>query len=291
MILITYPINSQENQIIEHPDKSFRMFDTTNKEESKTVFMMLLAQFGNDISIYNMSSRSQSTFFNNIGNLFDYINNEDVSFENSWCVLLNLEEDEIRAMMNNYKRDFIIVEDGKPICFDNKEIVVYGDIECAYAEKHDGSLYCLLSIADPDNKELYDVHVFSFDHGIVEVHDYKAPKIDKEWFEISFDELSHFFGECEADKSGHDQVVYVTNCQYVNCRYVDHDSAPAIAAFDSMEKAKQDLNDTLEYVKEEFLDYYEEKELVIVNKGTYVEIHDVDCMDWWCGKLYETELK
>jgi len=251
--------------------------------------MMLLAQFGNDLSIYNMSSRSQSTFFENVGNLFDYINNEDVSFENSWCVLLNLEEDETRAMMNKYKRDFIIVEDGKPICFDDKEIVVYGDIECAYAEKHGGSIYCLLSIEDPDNKELYDVHVLSFDNSIVEVHDYKAPKIDKDWFSVSFNDLSQFFAE--AEKSGYDQVVYVTNCQYVNCKYVDHDSAPAIAAFDSKEKAKQDLKDTLEYVKEEFLQYYEEKELVIVEKDNYVEIHDIDHMDWWWGKLYETELK
>ena len=77
----------------------------------------------------------------------------------------------------------------------------------------------------------------------------------------------------------------------MNCKYVDHDSAPAIAAFDSEEKAKQDLTDTLEYVKNEFLEYYEEKELVIVKKDNYVEIHDIDHMDWWWGKLYETKLK
>ena len=194
MILVTYPINDHENQILQHPDKSLRMFDTTNKEESKEVFMMLLAQFGNNLVIYNMSSRSQSTFFENIENLVDDINHEEVSFENSWCVLLNLEEDEIRAMMNNYKRDFIIVEDGKPLCFDDNQIIVHGDIECAYEElENGGNLYCLLSIADPDNKELYDVHVFSFSDSIVEIHDYKAPKIDKDWFSVSFDDLSQLF--------------------------------------------------------------------------------------------------
>lgn len=194
MFLITYPVSAFDGQMINHPNSSpISEFDRTKKEESMKVFLMLLAQFGHELKYYDMSI----SHFENIDKLIDDINCQEIDFENNWCVLLNLEENDIIDVLANYKRDFIIIKGDtkQPLRFksDNK-VIVYGEFEVAMVdldESNGDQLHCLLSVANTTKNEVYIVHDFSFKfENVNEVATFKSSsKCSQKWF----DDVSNYF--------------------------------------------------------------------------------------------------
>lgn len=194
MILVSYPISGINGQMINHPDTLLKVFDTTNKEESKELFIMLLCQFGDDnLGIYDMSSRLGSSHYGNIDTFVDAINHENIDFNDLWLINLNLEEEEVKEIMNGYKRDFVLVDgkNHKPTCFNERKdsMVVYGDFELALDDQNEtDKLYGLLSVKNANGN--YDVHIFSFKFDDVEeITTISTSNGDNDWFETSYDEL------------------------------------------------------------------------------------------------------
>jgi hypothetical protein len=54
-----------------------------------------------------MSSRSNSSRFENIDNLIDDINDEEIDFTNNWCVLLNIEEQDVIDILDGYYDTYV----------------------------------------------------------------------------------------------------------------------------------------------------------------------------------------
>lgn len=204
MFLVTYPISAFDEQLINHPTSAFHNFDTTNREESLKVFLMLLAQFGNTLEYYNMSSRSSSSHFENIDDLIDDINCQEIDFENNWYVLLNIEEQDVINILDGYKRDFVIIDGGtnKPLRFNaDHEIIVYGSFEMAMIDmKENEKLHCLLSIVDQSEKDKCIVHDFSMEYeNITEVGTFKSSaKSADQWF---YDASDYFEPKVEVPKN------------------------------------------------------------------------------------------
>ena len=205
MFLVTYPISAFEGQMINHPNQApIRNFDTTNREESLKVFLMLLAQFGHCLSYYDMSSRSSFSHFCNIDNFIDDINCQEIDFENNWCVLLNIEEQDVINILDGFKRDFVIIngDTNKPLRFnDNHEVIVYGSFECAMVDLGENDkLHCLLSIVDQNEKDKCVVHDFSMAlDNITEVGTFKSSaKSAQQWFD---DASAYFEPKVEAPKN------------------------------------------------------------------------------------------
>lgn len=195
MFLVTYPISAFSEQMINHPNQApIRNFDTTNREESLKVFLMLLAQFGNKLVFYNMSSRSSSSHFENLDDLIDDINCQELDFENGWCVLLNIEEQDVIDILDGYKRDFVIIDGktNKPLRSKNGEVIVYGDFESALADLGENDkLHCLLSVIDQHEKDKCVVHDFSMKfEDVTEVATFNSSaKSSQQWF----DDVSLYF--------------------------------------------------------------------------------------------------
>lgn len=206
MILVTYPISLSSVQMINHPNHApICNFDTTDREESLKVFLMLLAQFGNKLEIYNMSSRSSSSHFDNLDDLIDGINCQEIDFEDYWCVVLNIEEQDVIDIFGDYKRDFVVI-DGKTkdaLRFGDGQVIVHGCIEDAIADmnvENGDMLHCLLSIADKENKDNYIVHDFSMQfENVNEVATFKS---SAKFSQIWFDDVSDYFApKTETEKN------------------------------------------------------------------------------------------
>lgn len=203
MFLVTYPISAFEGQMINHPNQTpIRNFDTTNREESLKVFLMLLAQFGhNKLKYYNMSSRSSYSQFENIDKLINDINCQKIDFERNWCVLLNIEEQDVIDILDGYKRDFVFIDGitNKPLRFKaDNQIIVYGSFENAMIDLGESDkLHCLLSIIDQNEKGKCIVHDFSMDYeNVTEVGTFKSStKSAQQWFD---DASSYFEPKVEA---------------------------------------------------------------------------------------------
>jgi len=205
MFLVAYPISAIEGQMINHPMQApICNFDTTNREDSLKVFLMLLAQFGNLLRYYNMSTRSNSSHFENIDNFIEHINCEEIDFTDYWCVLLNIEEQDVISILDGYKRDFVIVdgETNKPLRFNaNHEIIVYGSFVNAMADLgENGKLHCLLSVIDKNEKDKCIVHDFSMEfENITEVGTFKSSaKSAQQWFD---DASTYFEPKVEVPKN------------------------------------------------------------------------------------------
>ena len=287
MFLVTYPISEMAGQMVGFPDETFKYIDTSNKEESKMALMMLIAQFGTDtLSFYDMSSTSQSSYFCNISNFFDDVNREDIDLENRWCLLLNLDEDDIRSLSDGYKRDFVIVDADtkKPRLYkdgDKLTMIVYGDFELAIndADEHD-ELYCLLSYTD--NKDVCDVHIFSMEfEDVKEVGTFKTKNEDKEWFIKSYDEVCKLY----APK----KKMYLLQCQYANSNHFEANTYNEL--FESKEKAREELYKEVKKIEEKFTKLFG-KEWNI--KWSNNEMHcclDFNCYeDYWEGYVEELEV-
>lgn len=286
MILVTYPIIGDE-QMVNHPDfQLLKQFDTTNYEDSKMVFMILLAQFGNLLCIYNMSSRSSNSYFENIDNLIDDINHQEVDFENSWCVLLNLCENDIRDIMSGYNRKFVIVDGNtlKPLMSGEEkktDMIVYSNFESAINEMNGEKdmLYCFLSIKDPENADKYIVHIFSFKNNYVrEVANYRASSDDKEWFEESYDELIKVVSP--------KKKMYIVQCQYGNGHHFEGDVYTIL--FEKEEDAKNQFNKEVANAEKEFNELFGEFRENKANGKTIIDFNEYE--DWWEGKMFELEV-
>lgn len=288
MFLVTYPISELTNQMIGHPDETFKHIDTSNKEESKMALMMLIAQFGTDtLSFYDMSSTSQSSYFDNIRNFFDDVNHESIDFENRWCLLLNLDEDDIRSVLVGYKRDFIIVDANtkKPRLFkegDKLTMVVYGNFELAINDANENDkLYCLLSVKDTDNENVCDVHIFSMEfENVKEVGTFKTKNEDREWFINSYDEV------CKL--SAPKKKMYLLQCRYANGNHFEEDIYNRL--FESQEIAKEELCKEVKNVEEEFKRLFGDEWQFEWSKNGLCCCIDFNCYeDYWEG--YVEELK
>ena len=295
MMLICYPITAFEGQeqFINHPNKSLNMFDTTNKEESMKAFLVLLAQFGKSLQYYNMSSRSSDTFFENIDNLFDDINSQEIDFEGLWCVLLNLEEEDVRKVLDGYKRDFVIV-DGKthkPLIFsgeDKKDMVVYGDFEFAYgdmmaAQDNEGdTLYCLLSLKNQEADGKCDVHIFQMKfEDVKEIGTFASSHIDNnEWFENSYDALV----ETLMPK----KKMYLLQCQYANGGHFEGSTYNEL--FTSQDDAMLALREEADNIEAEFEKNFGEDSYKEEDRGDFIEIQYHEYEDCWTGQVIELEV-
>ena len=209
MFLVTYPVSAFEGQMINHPNQApIRNFDTTNREESLKVFLMLLAQFGDTLEYYNMSSRSSSSHFENIDNLIDDINDEEIDFENNLCVLLNIEEQDVINILDGYKRDFVIIDGdtNKPLRCKDGEVFVYGSFEGAMDDfGENDKLHCLLSIVDQNEKDKCIVHDFSMEYeNVTEVGTFKSSaKSSQQWFD---DASTYFEPKVEAPTNPYEDM-------------------------------------------------------------------------------------
>ena len=194
MIFVNYPISAFDcGQFINHPNDFQKLYDLSKSDEALKAYLALLAQFDYARMLhYNMGSTSRSTFFENADDFVDDLNSEEFDPSNGWMLNLNLTEDAIRNILEDYKRDFIIVKaDGKATTFgdgDRKEVVVYGEFESAVEDMdkdHGDKLLCLLSIPTKDYDDAYETHVFAMEYD--NVHEVGEPfltsRIASKWFE------------------------------------------------------------------------------------------------------------
>lgn len=210
MLLVTYPISAFEGQMINSPNQApISNFDTTNREESLKVFLMLLAQFGYKMEYYNISSCSDSSRFGSIYKLINEINCQKIDFDERWCVLLNVEEQDVINILDGYKRDFVIIDGdtNKPLCYKNGEVVVYGYFNSAMVDlKVNDKIHCLLSIVCQNEKDKCIVHDFSMEYGnITEVGTFKSSaKSNQQWFD---DASTYFEPKVEVPKNPYEDRI------------------------------------------------------------------------------------
>lgn len=291
MMLICYPITAfdGQDQFINQPNECLKMFDTTKKEDSMNAFLMLLAQFGNNLQYYNMSSRSQSSYFENIDNLFDDINSQEIDFEGLWCVLLNIEEEDVRKVLNGYKRDFVLVDKPTetPITFGGKNkdtMVVYGDFEDVMDDKDDNDeLFCLLSVKNPSNENEFDVHIFLMKfEDVKEVGAFKSStKNDKEWFENSYDALCGLYTT--------KKKMYLVQYHYNNGHHFEGDIYNEL--FETENDAMNALREEAKNVEKEFNEIFGDGEWEKEDRGDYICLNFNYYEDYWEGKVEELEVK
>lgn len=286
MILATYPIQL-DTQFVRNPthDCVLLQYDTKKKTDSMEVLLMLLANYGNDLVFYNMSSRSEEKNHYNIDSLIRQFNTDEFDFENRFCILLELEESDIDAVMQDYKRDFVIINEKKPTRFGDGEMIVYGDIDSAMQDLYwsDGNeLYCLLSLKNQRNGNAYDVIVYEFTESrtVSRLGQFKASRTDsKKWFETSY-HYARFIAEHKPQK------VYVVITQYVNTCKLE-DTGKMVVVFASHEEAKKCLEETFGEVRSKFFKNYSSAK--IMTDGVFY-IHDTDYRDWWSGNIFPRPL-
>lgn len=292
MILVTYPISKFDEQMINHPNDSLmKMFDTSKKEDSVKALLTLLAHFGNSLRYFNLSNRSNSTFFDNVDNLFDDINSQEIDFENLWCVVLELEENDVRNILDGYKRDFVLVDrpTKTPISFDSvrkDSMIVYGDFELAVADKNDSDdLYCLLSIKNQDSKDECLVHIFQMKYeNVAEIGTFKSSlKDDKVWFENSYDALCGLYSPSPKKK------MYLAQYHFNDGNNFEGDIYNEL--FSSESDAMNALREEANNVERDFNREFGENEWEEEDRGDYICINYNYYEDYWEGKVIELEVQ
>lgn len=164
MFLVFFPVSGVEEQVINHPTDAFCCFDTNMENEAKDVIRILISQFGlKNLHIYNTSENRSDSWFNSIGDLVNDINGQELGIDdNLWSIDLNLTEEQMREVTDHYSSDFVI-KDGRSnclLCFEDGEMIAYGDYEEARKDFHDDDkLYALFSNYDKDTDKC-TIHVF-----------------------------------------------------------------------------------------------------------------------------------
>lgn len=163
MFLVFFPVNGVEEQVINHPIDAFSSFDTNMENEAKDVMRILISQFGlKSLHIYNTSENRPTTKFMSIGDFVNDLNSQKLAIDDAlWCIDLNLTEEQMREIAEHYTSDFIILDGGNlPTCFDNGEMVVYGDYESVLEDFKEGDkILSLVTNYDSEGKNGV-VHVF-----------------------------------------------------------------------------------------------------------------------------------
>lgn len=163
MFLVFFPVNGVEEQVINHPTDAFSCFDTNMEDEAKDVMRILISQFGKEnLHIYNTNENRPTTRFMSIGDLVNDLNCQEICVDESlWCIDLNLTEEQMREVADQYTSDFVILDGGKlPTCFPDGEMVVYGDYENMLEDFNvDDKILSLVTNYDSEGKNGV-VHVF-----------------------------------------------------------------------------------------------------------------------------------
>jgi len=164
MFLVFFPVNGVEEQVINHPIDAFSSFDTNMEDEAKNVMRILISQFGlENLHIYNTSENRPTTRFMSIGDFVNDLNSQELAIDDTlWCIDLNLTEEQMREVVEHYTNDFVILDGGTlPTCFDNGEMVVYGDYEEMLEDfdKEGDKILSLVTNYDSEGKNGV-VHVF-----------------------------------------------------------------------------------------------------------------------------------
>jgi len=125
---------------------------------------ILISQFGlGSLHIYNTSENSPTTRFMSIGDFVNDLNSQELAIDDTlWCIDLNLTEEQMREVVEHYTNDFVILDGGTlPTCFDNGEMVVYGDYEEMLEDfdKEGDKILSLVTNYDSEGKNGV-VHVF-----------------------------------------------------------------------------------------------------------------------------------
>lgn len=163
MFLVFFPVLGVEEQVINHPIDAFSSFDTNMENEAKNVMRILISQFGlENLHIYNTSENRATTRFMSIGDFVNDLNSQEIAIdENLWVIDLNLNEEQMREVTENYTSDFVILDGGvEPTCFSNGEMVVYGNYEDMLEDfTEDDKIIALVTNYDTNGKNGV-VHVF-----------------------------------------------------------------------------------------------------------------------------------
>lgn len=163
MFLVFFPVNGVEEQVINHPIDAFSSFDTNMEDEAKNVMRILISQFGlENLHIYNTSENRPTTRFMSIGDFVNDLNSQELAIDDAlWCIDLNLTEEQMREVVENYTSDFVILDGGTlPTCFSNGEMVVYGDYDNMLVDFNVGDkVLSLVTNYDSEGKNGV-VHVF-----------------------------------------------------------------------------------------------------------------------------------
>lgn len=163
MFLVFFPVNGVEEQVINHPIDAFSSFDTNMEDEAKNVMRILISQFGlENLHIYNTSENRPTTRFMSIGDFVNDLNSQEIAIDDAlWCIDLNLTEEQMREVTENYTSDFVILDGGTlPTCFSNGEMVVYGDYDNMLVDFNVGDkILSLVTNYDSEGKNGV-VHVF-----------------------------------------------------------------------------------------------------------------------------------
>lgn len=163
MFLVFFPVNGVEEQVINHPIDAFSSFDTNMEDEAKNVMRILISQFGlENLHIYNTSENRPTTRFMSIGDFVNDLNSQELAIDDAlWCIDLNLTEEQMREVVENYTSDFVILDGGTlPTCFSNGEMVVYGDYDNMLVDFNVGDkILSLVTNYDSEGKNGV-VHVF-----------------------------------------------------------------------------------------------------------------------------------
>lgn len=164
MFLVFFPVSGVEEQVINHPTDAFSSFDTNMENEAKDVMRILISQFGlSNLHIYNTSENRATTRFMSIGDFVNDLNSQELAIDDTlWCIDLNLTEEQMREVTDNsFSVDFVILDGGTlPTCFDDGEMVAYGDYESALEDFTEGDkILSLVTNYDSEGKNGV-VHVF-----------------------------------------------------------------------------------------------------------------------------------
>lgn len=101
MYLVIYPTDS----IFERHE--FDNYNTNVPEQAKEVFKQLYNALHNwySFKFYDMSSVSNDTKYANLDNFVEDCNDELVSIESSWTIWLNLSEEDITSVIEEYEQE------------------------------------------------------------------------------------------------------------------------------------------------------------------------------------------
>lgn len=133
------------------------------ENEAKDVMRILISQFGlSNLHIYNTSENRPTTRFMSIGDFVNDLNGQELAIDDAlWCIDLNLTEEQMREVTEHFTSDFVILDGGTlPTCFDDGEMVAYGDYESALEDFTEGDkILSLVTNYDSEGKNGI-VHVF-----------------------------------------------------------------------------------------------------------------------------------
>lgn len=194
MYSVYYPISQFDEQSVGSPSIAFKKYDSNDPKEAAEILKILVMQFGSgNIRIYDMSTTDYSSRYPNINDMANDFNNEELDSNVYWCVILNLSEKEVMDICRYSSRDFVIVENNKPITFSDNEMVCYGDFDEAVCDADEGKIIGILTY-DTDEEGKQRVEFFNMAFENVESFAY-CDVSEQSWNRDCYEAVCEFNGD------------------------------------------------------------------------------------------------